>query len=206
MLSKRLSKALSFVDQTDTFYDLCCDHGYLGKAVYEANLANELVFNDQVPQIIDKLKDSLSAYITIPVKFEVKSCTKIKFSNNSTISILGVGCNTIFKLLENLNGKHNLIISSHTRPLLLRRKLQDLKYKLIDEALIKENGKFYEILKLSTYETGLVPQIGNFALDEDYKEYLAKLSKYYQNKVTHENNSISKEILKIIRSKQKEFQ
>jgi tRNA (adenine22-N1)-methyltransferase len=206
MLSKRLSKALSYIDKTKYFYDLCCDHGMLGMAVLENDLAEHVIFNDQVPHIIDNLKTSLSSYITKSIAFETKPCQKIKFKPNSTICILGVGCNTIHKLLEAIDNEQTLIISTHTRPLLLRQKLQSLGLNLIKEDLICENGKYYEILKLTTYGDHSVPLIGNFKKSEGYRKYLNDLAQYYKLKVTHENNSISKEILKIIKSKQKEFQ
>jgi tRNA (adenine22-N1)-methyltransferase len=206
MHSNRLTKIISMVEPCEVFYDLCCDHGKIGKSIIEQNKAKKVIFNDQVKHIIDKLRDELSAYITSDVNFLSKPCENIDIIDKSTVCIVGVGYETILKFLKNnKNKKLELIISSHTKPIELREFLINQQYHLKSEELLQENGHFYEILNLNTYNEPNISILGHFKQNNASKKYFEKLSNYYLTKVTHQNDSKSKEILKKIREKQKEF-
>ena len=195
------------VDHCDSFYDLCCDHGMIGLGVYQRDKTKHLYLNDQVKSICDKLKykiESIYSYIPSQISLINKPCETIKFVNNSTICIAGVGYDTIIRILENVPKDAQLIISSHTKQQKLRHHLIS-RFKLLEERLVYEGGRFYEILKLNSYEGEVLSLLGNFPIDSNFKAYLEQIHRFHATKLRYGNDSFSKEILKYIVDKQKEF-
>lgn len=210
-LSKRIASIINLTSANQYIYDLCCDHGEIGLGIYEKFKTNpefkELIFNDQVSSICSKLKDKItSIYSYIPKDMNIQEgpCGLIDFKENSTIVIVGVGYDTVKSILDKLPKHAELIISSHTKPLEMRQLLSS-KLKLKEELLVYENKQFYEILKLDTYAGQEIPKIGNFTKNEQYQLYLEQLASHFKLKATYGNDTFSKEILKIIELKQKEF-
>lgn len=207
MLSERLKSIIQLIEPTDVVYDLCCDHGDIGISAYESELAKNVYFNDQVADIIKRLKfkiTNLYSYIPEGIFFEEKPAQLIKYKNNSTILLVGIGYDTIIKVLEQIPNDSTLIVCSHTKPIELRNYLKN-RFKLIDELLIEENAQFYEILKIHRFRGKQLQIMGNYQNDAKFSRYLANLKPHYERKAKLGNDAFSKEILNIILLKQKEF-
>lgn len=205
--SNRLKTIASLVSESENIYDLCCDHGNIGLYLYQKKLCKYLYLNDQVDTICQDLEFKIKnvySYIPSDVFILKKPCQTIKFKENSNIILVGVGINTIEPVLTNIPRNCELILSSHTKPIELRAKLNP-KFSLISEHLIQENGQFYEVLKLTTYRDAEIPLIGSFEKNSVFQAYLENLKLHYQRKATLGNDTVSKEILKYIALKQKEF-
>lgn len=206
-LSKRLKTIIDLVEPCELVYDLCCDHGLIGLNIYSNKISKNVIFNDQVDSIINKLEDKICdiySYIPLGIDFLKKPAKEIKFKNKSTIVLVGIGYGTIIRILPKIPQDCIIILSSHTKALELRSYLNN-KYELLDEVLVEENDKYYEILKISTSNQSMISDIGNFPKNEVLQSYLLQLHDHHQKKASLGNDAFSKEILKSILLKQKEF-
>lgn len=57
-LGLRLKKIIDILEPHPMFWDVCCDHGYLGRQVLLKGLAQEVHFVDCAAEIIQKLEES----------------------------------------------------------------------------------------------------------------------------------------------------
>ena len=59
-LSLRLNTLLELCRPGLPLWDLCCDHGYLGEAAWHSGRFPEVIFNDAVDDLLERLKPRLT--------------------------------------------------------------------------------------------------------------------------------------------------
>lgn len=110
------------------FWDVCCDHGYVGIRALESNLFSEVYFVDQVPHIMNRLETLLeqSRKTTKEHKyfFYTQAGQDIESPVHGTLLIAGVGGLTIKTILASLIERKilhakRLLLSPHTDELVL---------------------------------------------------------------------------------------
>ncbi|MGG5358593.1 MULTISPECIES: tRNA (adenine(22)-N(1))-methyltransferase [unclassified Enterococcus] len=153
-LSKRLEKVGEFVPEAARLADIGSDHAYLpvalmlkGKITFA--VAGEVVQgpfdsaqkqvrkNGLEEKIIVRLADGLAA---------IKPEDQI-----NAVTIAGMGGSLIKDILEagkkdRLSGKERLILQPNIGERTLRIWLQENSYQIIDEVILEENKKIYEII------------------------------------------------------------
>jgi len=211
-LSKRLSFILKFIPTSaDVFYDLCCDHGQLGLSVGTSYNYQEINLVDQVPSIIDKIsKEKLPSDIPsrVQVNYICQDARNLKLNENNknVISITGIGGELSIKMIENLIGHlketDTLVLSVHNNIHKLREYLIDNKFELIDEGLVEDNKKFYEVLVLkiskltkSNITISFPPKIDRSELF-DILNYYNQQIVYLKIKIKFNPDTFYEEILK----------
>ncbi|MFK8137106.1 MAG: SAM-dependent methyltransferase [Bdellovibrionales bacterium] len=100
------------IPNTD-FYDLCCDHGFIGIEALKRENFKRVIFIDQVSEIIDRLVVRFEKSIQwIPKQSEYlflcQDVIEIEFSIHGTLVIAGVGGQLILKTLKGLLDKNKL--------------------------------------------------------------------------------------------------
>ncbi len=191
----------------DHIWDTCCDHGYLGQTLLARAAAKTVHFVDVVPALMQQLQHQLSTHYPLNASQDPPPCppkwqlhcmdaTQIKTEPHSRhlIIIAGVGGELLIELMQALassvqgNTEFLLCPVHHNYP--VRQALIKMGFALINESLIKENNRFYEILhvslqaKLPIHQTGSLMWDFNRAAD---KQYLSRTIKHYQMKARQAN-------------------
>jgi tRNA (adenine22-N1)-methyltransferase len=140
----------NYVDQNEIVADVGSDHGHLVMYL----IANKICFkayaidNKKGPYEILKYNTKEYSNAIIPV-----------FSNGlenipsdcSTAIIAGLGAHTIVDIARrgNITNINNFVIDSHNDVPYIRDSFSKLGYQIVAETLLKDNNKYYVIIKLS---------------------------------------------------------
>ncbi|TCS43063.1 tRNA (adenine(22)-N(1))-methyltransferase TrmK [Reinekea marinisedimentorum] len=153
-LGKRLRALLNAIpDGTKQVWDLCCDHGAVGRAVIESRPNCEVVFNDIHQDIMARLSKKLIALGAKNYRLEVAPAQNLKLNGEQrpTIILAGVGAEQCIEILKQLFSQPAaeqayFIISPATKTYFVRQFLCQAGVYLADEACISENRRSYEII------------------------------------------------------------
>lgn len=160
-LSQRIQTLQSMVsNEYDHIWDCCCDHGYLGLTLLQQTQSAKVHFVDIVPQLTEKVRQTLEANHTAQRHRWHVECVDVaqlplqRFSGRHLVIIAGVGGDLTLALVEQICQRHpqaelEFLLCPVHHLYMLRQALRRLKFGLIDEKLIEENRRFYEVLHLS---------------------------------------------------------
>lgn len=152
-LSKRLESVANYIPNNAVFADIGSDHAYLpcfsilqGKA--KAAIAGEITEGPYLSAKKQVMKSELSEVISVR-KGDGLSVIK-EGDAIDCITIAGMGGSLIRKILadgrEKLTNVNRLILQPNLHANFLRQWLIDQDWELIDESIIEEENKVYEIL------------------------------------------------------------
>lgn len=200
-LGKRLKKIAQMVNiGFDEIWDCCCDHGHLGFALLNEKKASKLHFVDLVPVLTDKVEQDLKLFYEgschdwevhcidvaqLPIHFNDKK--------KHLIIIAGIGGELMIELLAPLfkrikaanNNRIDFILSPVHHNFLLRQFLIKYGYLMINEQLVFENNRGYEVLHISLQRGKEISEVGNIMWnfeDSNHQQYLKKTMQHYQRK------------------------
>ncbi len=154
-LSFRLKKIKNLISSdSNIIWDLCCDHGQLGKSLLPNK--KKVYFVDIVPHIINSLEKSISSK---NCEFQIKDATEIRIENriDESIVMAGVGGWTCIKILEALKNKYcnlksEFILAPQKNLLTVKEYLLENEFTLISEDIIQDKKNYYNILKVRRKE------------------------------------------------------
>ncbi len=168
-ISVRLATLQSYFHDAHSVWDIGCDHGLLGLSFANKGPLKEIHLVDPSSLVVKKLrKKDLDAYITkkdLSITIHEKKGQDIILNKErKIIYIAGMGGEIIKDVLENLlpqvSNDDRVVISPHRKILELREYLHQSKWRLIDEQVVSENGQFYQVLCLSTFDYSPVSLYG----------------------------------------------
>lgn len=120
-LSPRFKTFVSNVIPNEPFWDLCCDHGYVGLEVFLSKKSSEVHLVDQVPHIMKKIEIYLTEneILSCGVFLHTTKAEKLALPLSGTVLIAGVGGKSIQIILnellkQNLLHAKRLLLSPHT--------------------------------------------------------------------------------------------
>ncbi|MFA0080177.1 tRNA (adenine(22)-N(1))-methyltransferase TrmK [Vibrio artabrorum] len=167
-LSHRLQTLHSLVSNDyQHIWDCCCDHGFLGVQLLSDNKAPQIHFVDIVPSLMNELKGKLTHYFPQDSHTEqhiysqwqvycldVAAIPLHKHTGRHLVIIAGVGGDLTQKLVDDIHRQHpntaiDFLLCPVHQQFELRSHLKSLNFALIDEVLIEENRRYYEILLVS---------------------------------------------------------
>ena len=129
-LTPRMSLFLEHAINATPFWDLCCDHGYVGIGSIKSKQFTTVHFVDQVPHIMDRLdqliKQAPTYHQDLNYQLHLMPAEKIEIEILGTCLVAGVGGLTIKTILQQL---------------LLRKKLKASRLLLspqTDEQVLKD--------------------------------------------------------------------
>ncbi len=152
LLSKRLRYVASLVGKNDIIQDVGSDHAFLPIYLVANNLvkkayASEVNKGPYLTSLNNVKKYNLEDKIIVLKKDGLEDLA----SDVNTLTICGMGGGLIADILEkgkkNLTNVKNLILAPNIGEEKVRKWLMDNNYKTKNEEIIKEEGKFYEIIK-----------------------------------------------------------
>ena len=154
MLSKRLKVVLDYIENDDIVADIGCDHGYLGIACIEKGIRFvQLIDNKEGP--LSSAKANLTNYDSD--KYELTLSDGLDLINHSvnTVVICGMGGELIVDIINNhldiVKNMKKVIVQANTKINYLRKYLSEHSLKIVDESIVEDMDKIYEII-VFTYE------------------------------------------------------
>ncbi|HWK24427.1 MAG TPA: tRNA (adenine(22)-N(1))-methyltransferase TrmK [Ureibacillus sp.] len=190
-LSKRLEAVASFVPTGAVVADIGSDHAYLPcylvhNGVVKKAIAGEVVkgpFESAIRQV--KL-EGLEKNITVRLADGLKAIEEQ--DKVDTITIAGMGGPLIVSILEKvpeaLNTVTRLILQPNIHAKVIREWAIRNHWAILDEVILKEDEKIYEILVLQRGEMQLSEQeilLGNHLLSKKSDIFIEKWSKEIEN-------------------------
>ena len=183
MFSKRILAIACYIDPSDNLIDVGCDHGYLGIYLRMNNLVNDLLLTDLRSSALNNAIENINKYNLSIDTFLTDGIKNIKLKKYNTISISGMGTQTIIKILSELKKKNNInkiIIQSNNDLDILRSYMNSLGYYLDDEITVYENDIYYVVCKFIKSDNKNTNEEIRFGLvKEDKIDYYNYLVEYY---------------------------
>lgn len=220
ILSERLGHIVNMLPNSECIADIGTDHGYvlvycLNKGICKRGIATDInrgplemaIKNFKKYRVLDKIQTRIGDGLKPLQKGEA-----------DTILIAGMGGNLIAKILEEgkeiVRSTNNLVLQPMQYPEILRKYIIENNLKILDEDIVKEDEKFYHILKVSNgsevpyekevfYHTGKILIQKKHPILKDYinhkirnlEEILSSVPK--DNKRFYELNQLLKEFKEV---------
>lgn len=208
-LSPRLNSILEMIDgQYDHIWDCCCDHGYLGQAILLEKPEAQVHFLDVVESITSKLKQHLSSSDYPNDRWQVYcedlQQLRLPLPENATniqhrhlLIIAGVGGDLTLDMVKavlqnNPNCDIDFLICPVRQLHKVRSGVKALGLGLVNEKIVKDGGRYYEAIHLSTLSEDDIPVVGGSMWDlakDDHQEYLRQNISHYQRMQAQGNES-----------------
>jgi len=172
----------------DEFWDMCCDHGFLGMKLFEKTQTSRVYLLDQVPKILDWLENKYTKFNDGRIEFRLQDAKTVKLdaTKNHMIVIAGVGGETLIEILDamiknNPSAKMDFALSPNSHIFQIREFLQP-NFTLLSEDLITDANRFHEHI-LVRFTPLCLPSV---SLTGDQFWQTSPFAKPYHNKlVTH---------------------
>ena len=172
-ISKRLQTIDSLINKHyDHIWDCCCDHGLLGMALLQRSVGEKIHFVDMVQVIMSGLTNNLQRFFSHNNRWQVH-CVDVmsvrpvpNFAvQNHLLIIAGVGgeqmITMVKQLLHNFKGQRvEFLLCPVHHQFKLRQCLHALGLSLIDERLLQENRRFYEVIHVSNRPGKAISNVG----------------------------------------------
>ena len=191
-------------------WDCCCDHGLLGFSLLNAQSAQTIHFVDIVPELLKQIEHTLQKHWQGDKQgWQVHSIDAGKlpfkqFSSNPKrdkhlIIIAGIGGDLMIELLQS---QLRLSADYHVEYILcpvhhnykVRQFLMKNHFALLDEALVFENKRGYEILHVSRDAAQPLSAVGSIMWDFSnplHHDYLQKTIAHYQRIAKNPNMDVA---------------
>lgn len=147
-ISKRIEKIIEFIDVTDKVADIGCDHGYLCLGCIEKGVTFVQNIDNKIGPL-NTAKTNLQEYMNNNIIFTLCDGLDGLDDRIDTVVISGMGGDLITQIVNNNLIKaqklKKLIIVAHSKVPLLRENLTKY-FAIVDEDLIEDNDKIYEII------------------------------------------------------------
>ena len=154
-LSKRMQAIADMVTPGNTVADVGCDHGFVSIYLYEKKIAPKVIAMDvrsgPLKRAYEHIKEhGLNAYIETRLSDGI---TNLQAGEADTLVIAGMGGKLMVHILdaeiEKTKLMKELILQPQSDLTFFREYLSQRKLQILDENMVKEDGKFYVIIKAS---------------------------------------------------------
>lgn len=152
-ISDRLIKVAQMITPDRRVADIGTDHGYVPIYLMQHGLAKHVIAMDVKEGPLAKARENIRLCGLEDV-IEVRlsdGFEKLQSGEVESVCISGMGGELMKKLL--LNGRHvtesieEFVLSPHSEISLVRAYMHEMGHMIIEEEMLKDDGKFYTILK-----------------------------------------------------------
>lgn len=219
-LSKRLMKIASYVNYCEAIADIGTDHGYIPIYLVKNNKCNSAIASDINKGPIEKAStnirfEGLSEKIKCLLGGGLKP---LKVGEVNGVIIAGMGGNLIRDIIlediEKVKLYDFLILQPAQNPEVLREFLYNNNFEILNEDLILDDGKFYELFKVKYNENAkninikdeISYEISSILLESNnslVKDYIKSKIKKYENIISYikDDTSLAKKKKDILNEK-----
>ncbi|NLZ80912.1 MAG: SAM-dependent methyltransferase [Clostridiales bacterium] len=152
-ISKRLEAVASFVTEGNRVVDVGTDHGYIPIYLVEIGKTKDAIAMDINRGPLERAesnikKSGLEDRINTRLSDGLRMLRK---DEADTVVIAGMGGSLIIKILsegkEVLKSVKELVLSPQSEISLVRKYLNEEEFSIIEETMLKEDGKYYTVMK-----------------------------------------------------------
>ena len=157
-LSKRLKRIVEHVDKCESVADIGTDHGYIPIYLVKEGICEKAIASDINKGPIEKAKVNVAFEgVSNKVKCLLGSgLNPLKVGEVNGVILAGMGGNLTRDILladmDKVKKYDFIILQPAQNPEVLREFLYKNDYEIIDEDLIKDEGRFYELFKVKYNE------------------------------------------------------
>lgn len=192
----RLEVISSYIDDNEKVLDVGCDQALLSKLLSKRRIYS--VASDIVPSIIENAKKNLMPLEKEYITFKVGNGITIE-ENDYTLVLSGMGTYNILKILSESKVKFNKIITiSNNNHDILRKEMTSLGYYVKSEEIIKDKGKYYNLIIFDTNKRKYTKEDILVGVNHKNKELLKEKNLYLINKYKDILKSVNSEKLKSV--------
>lgn len=193
-LSRRLKAVADLVTPQNRVADVGCDHAYISIYLIEHNIAKHVIAMDVNKGPLERAKANISKKNLLD-RIDTRlsdGLEKLEPGEVDTILLAGMGGVLMIRILEDgsesVQSVNELILQPQSEIAYLRKYLHSIGFSIINEHMLIEDGKYYDIIKAvrntakESYEKEVFYQYGKLMLennDEVLKEYLRKEKETY---------------------------
>jgi len=187
-------------NNTSEVFDLCCDHGAIGRAVLESHLSTKVTFNDIHPGIMSELAQTLERLNAVNYQLNVGPAEKLEITPSArpVFLLAGVGdeqaINILAWLFDHPDTNNALfIISPATKTYFVRKFLQIKNKNISIDKAVTDNKRTYEIIVVDENDqTNISIQKSLFGdcweiENSDHISHIQKLIGYYGAKIVNDH-------------------
>ena len=157
-LSKRLKRIAEHVDKCESVADIGTDHGYIPIYLVKEGICEKAIASDINKGPIEKAKVNV-AFEGVSNKVKCllgPGLNPLKVGEVNGVILAGMGGNLTRDILladmEKVKKYDFIILQPAQNPEVLREFLYKNDYEILDEDLIKDEGRFYELFKVKYNE------------------------------------------------------
>jgi len=184
-IDNRIEGILSLLPNCETLADIGCDHGLTGFFALSKGKTIKVIATDISEPSLKKARN-LSKKYELENDFDFRcgdGLSVLKREEADIILLSGIGgelmSDIILKGKDKIDKNTSLLLCPNNREAFLRETLEKIAFKITKERLIKENGKFYQVMLAESGEpeklSSLEKEIGRKILsnkDDVLREYL----------------------------------
>ena len=175
-LSLRLKCIADMVSPGTVVFDVGCDHGFLSIYLVESGIADSAVALDVVKGPLKAAAEHVKQF-GLEGKIECRlsdglhniATEELRQINNKTLIIAGMGGPLILSILSECPDVRDMfdeiIVGPQSKIEEFRIGLEQLGLAIIDENMILEDGKYYQILKMSKSSVKSMQSLSCFSED-----------------------------------------
>ncbi len=205
----RLKALLAMINKPYThIWDCCCDHGLLGFQLLDSTSCENVHFVDIVPELINEVDQHLKQHYLDKSghnRWQTHSldARKIPLQNidKQLIIIAGVGGDLLIEFVESIVQQYpsldlEFLLCPVHHNYKVRRALSSHNLGLVNEKIICENKRYYEIIHVASHEKTAITPTGTSMWDKTdpvHKAYLKKTLNHYQRMLHSQHPQTKKE-------------
>lgn len=183
-LSERLKLVASFVEQGTVLADIGSDHAYLPCWLIQKGLISRAIAGEVVKGPFESAKRNVQSEGLVN-KITVRLANGLRAIEQKdtveTVTIAGMGGSLIASILSNdperLATVKRIIVQPNIHAMAIRQWAVDHSWKVVNEAIVKEDRKIYEVLVLERGKETYSPEemlMGPYLLQECDDVFLEK--------------------------------
>lgn len=199
-IPKRMLAVAALVDKSKVLADIGCDHAYISINLIENGKVDRIIASDLREGPLNIANENIKL-TDFGEKIETRLCSGLEgyeAGEVDTILISGMGGMLVREILSNgrevVEAADTLILEPQSDLRVVRAYLREIGFLIVDEDMLKESGKYYQIIKAVKRETKqeLSDEIEIMAEDEFgpvlikkkhpiLKEFLLRRRKHFEN-------------------------
>ena len=199
-IPKRMLAVAALVDKSKVLADIGCDHAYISINLIENGKVDRIIASDLREGPLNIANENIKL-TDFGEKIETRLCSGLEgyeAGEVDTILISGMGGMLVREILSNgrevVEAADTLILEPQSDLRVVRAYLREIGFLIVDEEMLKESGKYYQIIKAVKRETKqeLSYEIEIMAEDEFgpvlikkkhpiLKEFLLRRRKHFEN-------------------------